>query len=98
MVALALILAIAAVNLANLFAARNAAREREVTVRLALGARRSRIARQLASESVLLALIGGSLGVLASRSIAAWLRDWLTTTMTSVTGGLAGIFLDIGVD
>ena len=98
MVALALILAIAAVNLANLFAARNAAREREVTVRLALGARRSRVARQLASESVLLAFIGGSLGVLASHSIAVWLRDWLTTTMTSVTGGLAGIFLDIDVD
>ena len=98
MVALALILAIAAVNLANLFAARNAAREREVTVRLALGARRSRIARQLASESVLLAVVGGSLGLIVSHSLALWLRDWLTTTVTSVTGGLAGIFLDVDAD
>ena len=98
MVALALILAIAAVNLANLFAARNAAREREVTVRLALGARRSRVARQLASESILLAVIGGSLGMLVSHSIAVWLRDWITTTMTSVTGGLAGVFLDVDAD
>src|SRR6185437_11558520 len=54
--ALALMLGIAVVNLVNLFAARNAARESEITVRLALGASRLRIARQLASESVLLAL------------------------------------------
>ena len=98
MVALALILAIAAVNLVNLFVARNAAREREVTVRLALGASRARIARQLASESVTLAVVGGVMGLVAARVLASWIRAWLVGTMASVTGGLADIFLDVALD
>ena len=98
MVALALILSIAVVNLINLFAARNAGREREIAVRLALGASRGRIARQLASESLLLAGCGGALGLLASRELAMWLRDWLFTTMSSITGGLVNVFLDLSVD
>lgn len=98
MVALALILGIATVNLVNLFAARNAAREREVTVRLALGASRGRIARQLASESLLLAMMGGVAGLVASRWLALWLRAWLVGTMSSISGGLVGVFLDVGVD
>jgi predicted permease len=98
MVALALILGIGAVNLINLFAARNAAREREIAVRLALGASRARIARHLASESLLVAAFGGVLGLLASRYLAAWLRDWLIATMSSITGGLVNVFLDLGVD
>ena len=98
MVALALILGIAVVNLVNLFAARNAAREREVAVRLALGARRARIARQLASESVVLAFAGGVLGLLGSRMIVWWFRNWLLATAASISGGLGGVFLDVGVD
>ena len=98
MVALALILSIAVVNLVNLFAARNAGREREIAVRLALGASRGRIARQLASESLLLALCGGAFGLLASRDLATWLRDWLWATMSSITGGLVNVFLDLSVD
>lgn len=98
MVALALVLAIAAVNLVNLFAARNAAREREVTVRLALGASRERIARQLASESVTLAIAGGLVGLVAARLLADWIRAWLITTMTSLTGGVGSLFLDTSLD
>ena len=98
MVALALILGIAVVNLVNLFAARNAGREREIAVRLALGSSRSRIARQLASESVLLSLTGGLLGLAASRYLASWVREWLLTTMSSVSGGLVRTFLDLDVD
>ena len=98
MVALALILGIAAVNLLNLFAARNAAREREVTVRLALGASRARIAGQLALESVLLATLGGALGIALSRFVTVWVRDWIVTTMTAVSGGIANVFLDVGMD
>lgn len=97
-VALALILGIAAANLLNLFAARNAAREREVTVRLALGASRARIARQLAIESLFLAMLGGAIGVAMSRVAAAWARDWLVTKMTTVSGGIANVFLDITMD
>jgi predicted permease len=98
MVALALLLGIAVVNLVNLFGARHAAREREVCVRLALGASRARIASQLASESVLLALIGGAIGLAAAHRAAIWLSDWISGTMASISGGIVGVFLDVGLD
>ena len=96
--ALVLMLSIAVVNLVNLFAARNAAREGEVTVRLALGASRRRIALQLASESVLLAMVGGALGLVVSCELASWLGAWLASAAASISGGAVGLSLDLGLD
>jgi predicted permease len=85
------LLIIACGNLASLLISRANARDREMAIRLSIGAGRGRVIRQLLAETLLLAFVGGAFGLL----LAAWGRDAL---LLMFSGSMTGIDLETGFD
>ncbi len=103
-----LVLLIACVNVANLLFAKASRRRKEMAIRLAIGANRYRLLRQLLSESVLLALVGGCagsllavwgvpllVGIIGSGTVLPLTPDWRVLTFTAAISLIAGVLFGL---
>ena len=93
LLATGLVVLIACVNVANMLLARSAARARETSVRLALGASRARLVRQWTTETLLLALAGGALGL----ELAHLSRGFLVSLAPPDLPGIGNVRIDLAV-
>lgn len=88
----AVILLIGCVNLINLTLSRNAARQREIAIRRALGANRRRVVQQLCVESLVLGMLGGLTGLGISIFLCRRIQECALTLVERITGELFGAF------
>ncbi|HWA85343.1 MAG TPA: ADOP family duplicated permease [Opitutus sp.] len=98
LLAVGLILLVGCINIVNLIHARNLSRSQEVAIRLALGASRGRLIRQLCAESLLLGLSGGLVGFVIAFWSCEAIRTWATGLIRGITMGTWSPFLDLAPD
>jgi predicted permease len=98
MIAVGLVLLIGCVNLTHLIAARNTGREHEIALRLALGASRWRLMRQLCAESLVIGVLGGTVGLIFSIWTCNWLAVKASELIQEITNGTVGVALNLSPD
>lgn len=98
MAGVAMLLVVGCANLANLLMARSALRQRELAVRLAIGAGQGRIARQMLTESAVIAALGGLAGLVVAMWGTGVLSRLMASAPVSLAGQSTGLYFDLRLD